>query len=404
MKKILLCGKLFTAEDEQVRTDMAVVVEDNCITAVLPLAEADLSDAEVIDLKDKFVMPGLIDAHLHSTFNGDTKLESGYPTSGDRTINGILNVKKDLLAGFTTIRDECSDNFEDVAIKRAIEAGKIEGPRMITSGKCITATGGHGDSRFPLEVDGVNYNSFVCDSPDDCRKAARAIFKYGADQIKLMGTGGVMSMGDEPGAPELTYEEMKAALDIANSRGRLSSVHAHGAEGMKQAMRAGIHSIEHGMLMDDEAIDMMVETGTYLVPTIIAAKAIVDCGVESGIHPENVEKAAMCLHNHYDNLKKCLAKGVEICFGTDAGTPGNYHGMQTREFGLMTEAGLPPVYVLQAATCRNARMLRMEDRIGTVSAGKYADIVAVDGNPLEDMATMNHVRFVMKDGAVYRNE
>lgn len=402
MKTVILCGTLFTAEDERVRSDMAVVVEENRITEVIPAAEADRTGAEVIDLSDKFVMPGLIDAHLHSTFNGNTKPESGYPTSGDRTINGVLNVRKDLLAGFTTVRDECSDNFEDVAIKRAIEAGRIEGPRMITSGKCITATGGHGDSRFPLDVDGGNYGAFVCDSPEECRKAARTIFKYGADQIKLMGTGGVMSMGDEPGAPELTYEEMKAALDIANSRGRLSSVHAHGAEGMKAAMRAGIHSIEHGMLMDEEAIDMMVETGTYLVPTIIAAKAIVDCGIESGIHPENVQKAAMCLHNHYDNLKKCYAKGVQICFGTDAGTPGNYHGMQTREFALMTEAGLPPMYVLQAATCRNAKMLHMEDRIGTVSVGKFADLVAVDGNPLMDMEVMNHVSFVMKDGVVYR--
>lgn len=403
MKKVLLCGRLFTSEDDLVRENMAVIVEDNKITAVVPRAEAQTEGAQVIDLGDKFVMPGLIDAHLHCTFNGDTAQTAGYSTVGDRTIDGMINVMKDMQAGFTTIRDEGAEGFEDVAIKRAILAGKIEGPRMITSGKSITATGGHADSRFPLEVEAGTYGSYVCNGPDDCRRAARNIFKYGADQIKLMGTGGVMSLGDEPGAPELTFEEMKAALDIANTRGRLSSVHAHGAEGMKIAMRAGIHSIEHGMLMDDEAIDMMAETGTYLVPTIIAAKAIVDCGIESGIHPENVEKADRCLHNHYDNLKKCLAKGVKICFGTDAGTPGNYHGMQTREFGLMAEAGLPAPYILHAATSRNAEMLRMEDQIGTITAGKLADIVAVDGDPMTDMETMNHVSFVMKDGKVYKN-
>ena len=401
MKKVILCGKLFTAEDDKVLENMAVVVEDNKIVKVASKDNVHEEGAEVIDLSDKFVMPGFIDGHMHCTMNGDTKPVAGYPTTGDRTIDGMVNLKKDLLAGFTTIRDEACNDFEDVALKKAINAGKIDGPRMITSGKCVTATGGHADSRYPLGIDDHDGSAFVCNSPDECRKAARNIFKYGADQIKIMGSGGVMSTGDNPHAAEFTYEEMKAALDIANCRGKLSSVHAHSAEGMKVAMRAGIHSIEHGMLMDDEAIDMMVSTQTFLVPTIIAAKSIIECGVASGIPEEAVNKAAMCLEKHYDNLKKCFAKGVRICFGTDAGTFGNYHGKQTREFELMVEAGLPAVYVLQAATRINSELVRMNDVIGTITEGKFADIVAVDKNPLDDMSTMNHVSFVMKDGTVY---
>ena len=403
MKTIILCGKLFTAEDEKIHKDMAIVVEDNKITKVTSKKNVNTKGAKVIDLSDQFVMPGLIDGHMHCTSNGDTKrIADYYPTAAEETLNGVVNLKKDLLAGFTTIRDEGCNDFEDVALKKAIEQGKIDGPRMITSGKCLTATGGHSDSRYPYYLEPGAHESLVCDSPDAMRKAARTVFKYGADQIKIMGTGGVMSLGDEPGAPEFTYEEMKAALDVANSRGRMSSVHAHGAEGMKIAMKAGIHSIEHGMLMDDEAITMMAKTGTFLIPTIIAAKAIVDNGVASGIHPENVAKAEMCIKNHYQNLKKCLKKGVKICFGTDAGTPGNYHGQQTREFALMVEAGLPPIYVLQSATIRNASLLRMENEIGSIKEGKLADIVAFKDDPTKDMEVMNHACFVMKDGKVYK--
>ena len=404
MKKTVLCGKLFTAENDDVLKDMAVIIEDNIIQAVVPAAEADTEGTEVIDLSDRFVMPGLIDGHMHCTSNGNTKEQAGYyPTTAERTIDGMVNLKKDLLAGFTAVRDEGCNDFEDVALKNAINAGRIDGPRMVTSGKCLTATGGHADSRYPYYLEPGLHESLVCDSPDAMRKAARTVFKYGADQIKIMGTGGVMSMGDEPGAPEFSYEEMKAALDVANSRGRMSSVHAHGAEGIKIAIRAGIHSVEHGMLMDEEAIDMMAEHHTYLIPTIVAAKAIVENGVESGIHPENVAKAARCVANHYENLKKCLNKGVPICFGTDAGTPGNYHGTQTREFGFMQEAGLPTAYILHAATSRNAEMMRMNDCIGTVTAGKFADLVAVDEDPFDNIRTMEHVSFVMKDGKVYKN-
>ncbi|MBQ1356304.1 MAG: amidohydrolase family protein [Solobacterium sp.] len=400
MKKAILCGKLFTAANDKVQKNMVIFIEDGKITDVKTAKKADTADCEVIDLSDKFVMPGLIDGHMHSIYSGEAAVVS--KTAAENTINGMLNLEKDLMAGFTTIRDEGSFDFEDVALKKAIDAGRIKGPRMITSGKPITATGGHADSRYPLAIDAGDYGAFVISGADQARDAARKVFKYGADQIKLMGTGGVMSMGDEPGAPELTFDELKAAADIANDRGRNSSIHCHGAKGMKNAMKAGVRTIEHGMLMDDEAIDMMAETGTYLIPTIVAAKAIVDNGVAAGIHPENVAKAAFCVANHYTNLMKCYKKGVKICWGTDAGTPFNFHGTQTVEFKYMADAGLPVGYILQAVTRVNAEMLMMEDKIGTVEAGKFADIVAVDGDPFKDIETMRHVSFVMKGGEVFK--
>ena len=404
MKKVIKCGTLFTSTSQGILKDVSIVIEDNKIEAVVPSSQVGKMEAEIIDLSDKFVMPGLIDAHCHVVMDGAANSTAlmHITTDGDYCIEGVLNAKRNLMAGFTTIRDECGVNFVDVAIKKAINQGRIDGPRMLVSGMALSATGGHGDDHYRPGMGNGTGMALICNSPDECRKAARYTFKHGADQIKIMGTGGVMSMGDEPGAPEFTYEELKAALDIANSRGRISSVHAHGAEGIKNAIRAGIRSVEHGMLMDDECIDMMVEYGVYLVPTIIAAVGIVEKGVASGIHPENVAKAELCLKNHNDNLKKCRAKGVKICFGTDAGTPFNFHGEQTREFELMVNAGYTPEEVLIAATRTNAEMMKMDSQIGTVEAGKFADIVAFDESPLENIKIMNAVSFIMKDGKVYK--
>lgn len=402
MKTILLCGKLFTAENDEVLENMAVVIDKNIIKQVCPMKDINVKEANVIDLRDRFVMPGFIDGHMHCTSIGAPDEDDSNRTAADSTLIGMDNLKKDLLAGFTTIRDEGCSNFEDVALKKAINQGMIDGPRMITSGKCITATGGHADTRYPLEVDPGLRGAFVCDSPDEVRKAVRTIFKYGADQVKFMGSGGVMSFGDDPSAPELTQAEMDAGMEVILSRGRMSSVHAHGAPGMKISMKAGIHSIEHGMLMDDEAIDMMAETGTYLVSTIIAAQMIVINGVESGIPEEYVTKAKQVIANHYANLKKCYKKGVKVCFGSDAGTAGNYHGKQAREFEFLKEAGFSPLYVLHSATSLNSELLRMQDQIGTITPGKFADIVAVKGNPLKNMKVMSDVTFVMKDGKIYK--
>ena len=402
-KTILKCGLLFRGIDETVEKNMAVTVEDNCIASVAPWVDGAVpADAQVIDLSDKFVTPGLIDAHVHVNMNGEPNTDSlAKMLTGEFALYSMVNAQKDLMAGFTTIRDEGGVGFSDVALKNAINSGMVVGPRMFVSGVALSSTGGHGDASFAPGVTGGTMASIV-NSPDEARRAARYTFKYGADQIKLMATGGVMSFGDEPGAPELSLEEMKAALDIANSRGRISSAHAHGAEGIKNAIWAGITSIEHGMLIDDEGMELMKEHGTYLIPTIIAAYRIVEFGKTGALAPWMVEKAELCLKNHGEHLKKMIAMGINIGFGTDSGTAFNRHGEQAFEFELMTRCGFTPAGALLAATKVNSRLLKWDDRIGSVEEGKLADIAAFDGNPLEDISAMTRCAFVMKDGTVYR--
>ncbi|MBQ3077521.1 MAG: amidohydrolase family protein [Clostridia bacterium] len=405
MATYIKCGQLFAAKDETVLKDMAVVVDGNKIVKVAPAAElAPEADWEVLDLSGKFVMPGLIDAHLHVGMSGepDTSAYSHYSGYGEIALTAMLNAQADLMAGFTTIRSEGDINFIDVDLKKMINTGKVWGPRMFVSGVPLSSTGGHGDSHFRPDID-LGGMAFKVDNPDQCRAAARKVIKYGADQIKLMATGGVMSMGDEPGAPELTYEEMKTICDLAKSHGKLTTAHAHGAAGIKNAIKAGITSIEHGMLIDDEGIQMLADYGTYLIPTVIAAYQIVANGVEAGIPAWGVEKAERCLKNHGENLKKMRKLGVKIGFGTDAATPYNKHGEQGFEFELMTRYGdFTPVETLLAATKVNSEMLRWDDKIGSIEEGKLADIVAFDVSPLEDITVMKNCTFVMKDGVVYK--
>ena len=406
MASYIKCGQLFCAKDESVLENMAVVVEGNQIVSVAPVAECPAKEGqEIIDLSDKFVMPGLIDAHLHVSMSGEADPSSlmYYQGVGELAIQSMLNAQADLMAGFTTIRDEGSIDYLDVDLRKMINAGKIWGPRIFCSGVTLSSTGGHGDSHFRPGMEVESGMAYIVNSPDECRAAARKVIKHGADQIKLMATGGVMSMGDEPGAPELTYEEMKTICDLAKSHGKLTTAHAHGAAGIKDAIKAGITSIEHGMMIDDEGIQMLADSGTYLIPTVIAAYQIVANGVEAGIPAWGVEKAERCLKNHGENLKKMRKLGVKIGFGTDAATPYNFHGKQGFEFELMTRYGeFTPVETLLAATKVNSEMLRWNDKIGSIEEGKLADIVAFDVSPLEDITVMKNCTFVMKDGVVYK--
>ncbi len=404
MKKVIKCGCFFDSVKGTTEKNVAVVVEDNKVAKVAPVSAVDTNGCEVIDLSDKFVMPGLIDGHMHIGMNGDPTMDFMYRELDTYVaLKAVKHAKADLLAGFTTVRCEGDVGFVDIAVRQAIEEGLYEGPRMQCSGYPVAATGGHGDHHFKPGMVG-GYLGTMCHSIDEVREATRFTFKYGADQVKLMATGGVMSDADEPGAADLTYDEMRAACEIAEMHGKTSTAHAHGAAGIKNAIRAGITSIEHGMMIDDEGIDMMAEHGTYLVPTIIAAYRIVERGVASGIRPDNVRKAEMCIKNHYDNLKKCVKKGVKIAFGTDTGTPFSPHGEQKFEFVLMEEAGIPAVQILQSATIVCAEMMKREKTVGSIEEGKYADIVAFNGNPLEEgMKVMLDCAFVMKDGVVYKS-
>ena len=400
---ILHCGKLFPAVDGKVLERMAVRIADGKIEDIAPISEAEAWNSDIIDLTGCFVMPGLIDAHVHICSAGDSgSLHNVEKLIGTCLIDAMEHARDDLMSGFTTLRDEGAQDFVDVSLRDAIEAGRVKGPRLLVSGLGIGATGGHSDTHFAPQHNVST--GLIVDGADAARKAARYNIKYGVDQIKLMATGGVLSVGDEPGAQELTREEMRAAIEIAEMHGKLSSAHAHGAAGIKAAIKAGITSIEHGMMMDDECVELMVKHGTYLIPTIIAGYQIVQQGEALGLNPAFIEKAKRCLENHARNMQKCREAGVRIGFGTDAGTPGNTHGKQALEYKLMTDVGFTPAEVLLAATRINAKLLQKDRMIGSIEKGKCADFVAMEANPLEDIERMRHVSFVMKDGEVVKRQ
>ncbi len=287
-------------------------------------------------------------------------------------------------------------------MKKAIDGGLYEGPRMQVSGPIISITGGHGDSHLAPEVIVDPDIRAVVDSPDEARKAARKHLKYGVDLIKMAATGGVLSDGTEPGAQQLSYEEMKAAIDEAKKLGKNSAAHAQGTRGIKEAIRAGITSIEHGCFLDDEAIAMMLENGTYLVPTLCAPHHIAEHGIEGGIPEYGVRKTRQVMGSHVQSFKDAYKAGVKIAMGTDAATPFNYHGKNAFELQLMVEAGMKPMDAILTTTKNAADLMGWQDQVGTVDSGKYADIVAVDGNPLEDIKVLQDVKFVMKGGVVIR--
>lgn len=402
-KMIIRCGQLFTSVDETVAEDMAVVIEGNRIIDILPWASAEHADAQALDLSDKFVMPGLIDCHAHVNMDGKSMLQQylNENSIGDIALTSLQNAQANLLAGFTSIRDEGAAHFTDVAVKNAINDGKHLGPRMFVSGMPITATGGHCDSRGSHLAKGESLG-IVCNGPEAVRAAVRFNLKHGADQIKIMATGGVMSFGDDPKYSEFSLEEMKMAVDTAQSHGRRTSAHAHGSDGIKIAVRAGITSIEHGMLMDDECIRLMAESGTYLIPTIIAAKTLSDDSL--GLPQWMVDKARSVIDGHQDNLRKCREAGIPIGFGTDAGTNANFHCRQAKEMAYMKEFGFRTGEILLAATRVNATLMGWDKELGSIQADKLADIVAFDKSPFDDIDTVQEVSFVMKDGNVFKRD
>ena len=388
MKQILKCGHLFSTAAKGFVADQNVYVQDNKIVEVAggPVKEG----WEVVDLSGKYVLPGLIDTHVHCNLSGGPTdiVQYGKPTVADYTVISLTNVQADLLAGFTTLRDEGAIGFTDVAVKNAINSGETWGPRMFVSGPALTATGGQ--------------MGVVCDSPDECRAAGRYVMKYGADQIKIMSTGGVMSEGDELGAPEFTFEELRAIVELAESRGRITSAHAQAGDGIRLAVKAGVTTIEHAALAVPEDHDLMLEAGCWLVPTLCPGANILKYGTAAGLPDWMVEKDKPVVVTHASNTKKAFDMGIKLAFGTDCGTPFTKHGEQANEFKLLVEAGIPAADTLMMATLYAAQMLRWDDRVGSVEAGKLADLVAVDADPVADIDEMTRVTFVMKDGKIYK--
>lgn len=390
-----------------VQEKQTIVIADDKILEVLPGFQEAQSDAVLIDLSQATVMPGLMDMHTHLITQHHKKVYSDrfFMNEADLALRSTTYASVTLLAGFTTVRDLGDNGTNSVSLRRAIEAGWIIGPRIYTSGKSIATTGGHADPTNGLKgqfrssgepVDGV------INGRDEAREAVRQRYKDGADLIKLTATGGVLSLAANGQNPQFTMEELEAIVETARDYGMSVAVHAHGTEGMKRAVLAGVDSIEHGTFMTDEVMRLMRERGTYLVPTISAGVWVGEKAEEEDYFPAVVRpKAASIGPVIQRTFAKAYAAGVPIAFGTDSGV--SPHGENAREFVLMVAAGMEPLEAIHAATVEAAKLLRVEDELGTIEPGKYADIVAVMGDPLEDIQLMRNVAFVMKNGQVYKS-
>jgi len=387
-----------------------IIITDNRITAVGDASSVRVPpDAKVIDLGDVTLLPGFIDAHTHligrvlGDPEGDMATVRDYESFG--AILGVVHARDTLLAGFTSVRNVgAAGNFDDMALRKAINEGWIVGPRMESAGHAIGITGGHCDENgFRPGVAQQDPMNGVADGPEEIRKAVRLQIKYGADVIKTCATGGVLSEGDAVGATQYGFEELKALVDEAKKLDRKVAAHAHGTEGIKIATRAGVSSIEHGSFLDEEGAAMMGQRGTFLVPTLSAAEAVeraAKTGVLKGLRAEKALAAAAAARHA---TRIALKAGVQIALGTDAGVIP--HGTNAREFFLMVDwGGLSNMQAIQAGTLNGARLLGWDKNLGSLTVGKWADIVAVSGDPLRDIQAMEKVTFVMKNGAIYRKD
>ena len=401
---VLKAERLFDGRsDKLVQPGIVVVSGDRIQSIGGPVP----STATVIDLGDATLLPGFIDAHTHLTmefnpdYNGSRLAQLGR-TIPEQAIRATKNARLTLMAGFTTVRDVGSAAFLDVGLRNAINAGVVPGPRMLVCVRALGSTGGHCDEgdgfRFGLLNHETGPEDGVINSPDQARFAVRFNVKYGADVIKTCATGGVLSPTDDVDVPQLSQAELDALVTAAHELRRKTAAHAHGAEGAKRAIRAGIDSIEHGTFVDDEDLRMMRERGTYLVPTLSVRSGL----AESKFPPLVRQKADMAVKQQDAMLRRALAMGVKIALGTDAAV--YPHGDNALEFVLMAADGMTPAQALRAGTSSAADLLGLEVKIGTLEPGKFADIVAVPGNPFENIKVTQSVLFVMKEGVVYRND
>ena len=386
-----------------------VIVEGDRISKLGPLDELELPEELgtgwwVIDGQGKLLMPGLVDCHVHITGSCDPdEVKALKELVPHAAIRSTINARDTLEAGFTAVRDAGGGNLIDVALKQAINEGLVPGPRLQVACRGLSITGGHGDSRngWPPEIEFKG--RYVVDSPDEARRAAREQLRDGADHIKLHATGGVMSEGDLPTARGLTVEEMRAAIEEAHNVGKKTMAHAQGSTGIKNAILAGISSIEHGFYLTDEIIELMLKKDVFLVATLCAVHHIVEKGVEGGIPKYGVEKAREAKQAHLDSFLKAYKAGVKIAMGTDAATPFNCHGNNAQELELMVNAGMKPRDALVSATARGAELMGWGDRMGQVKLGFWADLILVDGNPLEDVKVLQdkrNIKLVIKGGEI----
>ena len=404
----ILCGKLVDTKSGKIAKEKTIVIRENKIYLVLDgYALVKSADAITIDLRDKVVMPGLIDFHMHieQEFDRNTRLNAYILNEADVAFNSVGFAKTTLLNGFTTVRD-LGGTGVNISIRNAINNGKIPGPRVFTAGKALATTGGHADptngsSRNLIGNPGPKEG--VVNSVEDARKAVRQRYKNGADWIKITATGGVLSFAKSGDNPQFTIEEIKAISETAKDYGMYVAAHAHGDEGMRRAIIGGVKTIEHGTYMSDETMELMKKYDAYLVPTITAGKEVAEKAKIKGYYAAMVVPKALAVGPQLQGtFARAYKKGVGIAFGTDAGV--FKHGNNGKEFGFMVDAGMPAMETIQSATITNAMLLNMESEIGQIKKGFYADIIAVDDDPTKNIATMENVVFVMKNGKVYKNE
>jgi imidazolonepropionase-like amidohydrolase len=387
---VLVPDRLLDTVSGEVRTGLAVIVEGDRILAVLPSAEAPREGSR-IDLPGHTLLPGLMDMHAHLC--GETDSGQGYASlvmrsGAQEALEGVKNARATVDAGFTTIRDIGSFRaFTDVALRDAIEGGWVVGPRMRCAGAYIV---------IPREL-----RFGVTSGVDQMRANVRQILRYGADFIKIIATGAVLTSGTDPGLPEFTEAEIGAAVEECELAGTHVAAHAHGAEGIKRAVRAGVRSIEHGSLMDDEAIELMAEHGTYLVADMFDGDWILEEGPKMGYGEEALRKTVLTNDAQREGFAKCVAAGVRIAHGTDSGV--YPHGMNAKNLAFYVRFGLTPTQAIQSATRWSAEMLRWEDRVGAVEQGLLADLIAVPGDPTQDVTLLEDVPFVMKGGLVLKD-
>src|SRR6516225_467036 len=408
---VLKAARLFDGKNNTLMTPGIVVVTADKIVAVGPSASVPAS-AMVLEFGDATLLPGFIDAHTHLTFPysddyRQSKLDTLQKSIAERALDASVSARVTLMAGFTTVRDVGSSDSLDVGLRNAIRNGDLPGPRMLVTVHALGSTGGHCDFEDGYRQGLFGYESGplqgVINGPDQARYAVRLDNKYGADMIKVCASGGVLSPTDDVDTSQLTQEELNAIVDEAHSLRRKTAAHAHGAEAAKRAIRAGIDSIEHGSFLDDQALDMMKQRGTYLVPTLMAIEGLQE-KMDRGVYmpPAIAAKARLAIRAMHTTFERALAKGVKIGLGTDAAV--YPHGRNAEEFHQMVDLGMKPIDALKAGTSSNADLLGLADKIGTLENGKLADVVAVPGNPAENIRETEHVFFVMKEGVVYKNE
>jgi imidazolonepropionase-like amidohydrolase len=405
---LIQAGHLIDGVANRATGNVTIVVDGKNIVSIEPGFRSAGPDDRVIDLRSATVLPGLMDMHVHLTEEASPGYElSRYKKSAsDYALDGVIYADRTLKAGFTTVRD-CGDVMFNVAfsLRNAINAGKIPGPRIFAAGRIIASTGGHGDSTNgwgPHLIAGPGVEDNIVDGPAEAMRAVRQHYKEGADLIKITVTGGVLSIAKSGQAPQFNDEELHAIINTAHDYGLTVAAHAHGLEGMRRAVNAGIDSIEHGTFMDHDLMLLMKSKGTHYVPTLSAGRWVYEQAQKPDAYPEIVRVKALAIG---PQLQKTFAEaykaGVRIMFGTDASVfP---HGLNAREFQYMVEGGMPPMEAIKAATVVPAKYLKIDDKLGSIEKGKLADLIAVPGDPLTDITTLQHVSFVMKEGVVYKN-